>query len=83
MTQYLTIQQAAETLSVSQATVRRLVNRGCIQAVDVSGGIGKHRITRISTRSLDDYLSGCAILTPLPVRTAKPTNDYRLPRKRA
>lgn len=47
--------QAAEQLSISISTVKRYINRGMIEAVNV--GAGKYKVYRISQDSLDRFMT--------------------------
>lgn len=60
---YLTIQQTAEALAVSEDTVRRMLPK--LGAVDLSGGRGGKRLIRIPEKSLEQYLRDCVILPPI------------------
>jgi excisionase family DNA binding protein len=50
---YLTIEETAEKLSVSQKTIRRYINNGKISAQKIGG------IWRIYEESLTDYVASC------------------------
>ena len=80
MTPYLTIQQAAEALAVSQDTIRRMLP--ALGAVDLTGGKGGKRLIRIPEKALSAYLTGCAIESPQPARAAAKV-EFRLERRRA
>lgn len=84
MTRYLTIQQAAETLSVSEDTIRRMLPR--LGATDLMGGRGKKRMVRIPEDRLTAYLHDNMILSRVEVETramARKTTGYKLERRRA
>lgn len=53
------IREAAELLSVSEATIRRLINDGKLRALKVRGSL------RIDENDLTSYLRSCKV--PLPV----------------
>ena len=53
------IREAAEILSVSEATIRRLINDGQLRALKVRGQL------RIDESDLTTYLRSCRV--PLPV----------------
>ena len=63
MNRYLTIEAAAEALSVSQDTIRRMLPQ--LGAVDLAGGRGGKRLIRIPEKSLEQYLRDCVILPPI------------------
>lgn len=44
--QWLTVEQVAGTLQVSQETVRRWIRNGELPVLDISGGRGGYRIKR-------------------------------------
>lgn len=81
MEQFVTIQRAAEMLSVSQDTVRRLIDRGSVRTVDLMQGQGGKRLLRISAQSLEAYLHDCMVLPHVPCRKAAPA-DFRIARRR-
>lgn len=82
MEQFVTIQRAAEMLSVSQDTVRRLIDRGSVRTVDLMQGQGGKRLLRISAKSLESYLHSCMVLPLVSGRAAAPA-DFRIARRRA
>jgi excisionase family DNA binding protein len=55
--------QAADRLNVSEATVRRLIDRGLLKSVPVSPS-GRRRMIRVV--DLDEYLDVNATLSPTP-----------------
>lgn len=57
------IREAAEILSVSEATIRRLINDGKLRALKVRGSL------RIDENDLTAYLRSCKV--PLPVVPVK------------
>ena len=81
MGKYLTIQQAAEMLSVSTDTIRRMLPK--LDAVDMMEGQAGRRLIRIPEQALEAYLSDCRILPPLPAKkpAAKQT-AFKIPRHR-
>ena len=88
MTNYLTIRDAAEKLSVSINTIRSLLPQ--LGAVDMRGGAGKNRMIRIPEDAILAYLSGCEIPRPLSFAelqelAAEEENPkpFRLERRRA
>jgi len=76
----LTINAAAEVLSVSPDTIRRMLPR--LGAVDLNGGRKGKRLIRIPEERIKDYLHDCTILPPVPSRQARPT-EFHLERRRA
>ena len=80
MAKYLTIQQAAEMLAVSQDTIRRMLTK--LGAVDLTGGKGSKRLIRIPERALSAYLTDCEIYAPQPARKVSKA-DFKLERRRA
>lgn len=81
MEKFVTIQQAAECLAVSEDTIRRMLPK--LGAVDMADGKAKKRLIRIPVRSLEAYLDGCLILPPLTTRKAVASADYKIARRRA
>lgn len=71
---YLTIQQTAEALAVSEDTVRRMLPK--LGAVDLSGGRGGKRLIRIPEDHLRDYLHDCRILPPVKIERMKQVQFY-------
>ena len=76
--QMLTIEQAAESLGISQKTVRLLLPD--LGAVDLLGGKGQRRIIRIPEEALHAYLSKCRIQDEpkRPRRKRKPDQQLDL-----
>lgn len=66
---YLTIQQAAEALAVSEDTIRRMLPK--LGAVDLTAGRGGKRLIRIPETAITKYLRECVILPPLEIRRRK------------
>lgn len=56
--------QVADRLNVSEATVRRLIDKGLLKSVPVSPS-GRRRMIRVV--DLDEYLDVNATLSPTPV----------------
>ena len=84
MTQYLTISDAAEALSVSVNTIRAMLPK--LGAVDLKGGSGKNRMIRIPEDAITAYLRECGIPDPAAViesRIAKPETPFRLERRKS
>lgn len=77
---YLTIQQAAEALSVSSDTIRRMLPR--LGAVDLKGGSGTYRLIRIPEKAIEAYLSGCQIYVPAPVTRKPARKEIHIERRR-
>ena len=80
----LTIEQAAEMLAVHPNTVRGMLAK--LGAVDLKGGRGKNRLSRIPEEGITAYLRTCAIRTPAQLRELAPaptTATFRLERRRA
>lgn len=69
MGRLMTIQQAAELLSVSEDTIRRILPK--LGAVDLAGGRGGKRLIRIPETALNKYLRECEILPPLTIKRRK------------
>ena len=69
MGRLMTIQQAAELLSVSEDTIRRMLPK--LGAVDLAGGKGGKRLIRIPETALNKYLRECEILPPLKIERRK------------
>lgn len=82
MTQYLTIRDAAEKLSVSVNTVRSLLPK--LGAVDMRNGARKNRMIRIPEDAILAYLRGCEIVQPeIIVPTVVQINKpFRLERRK-
>lgn len=59
-----TIAEAAEALGVSDDTVRRLVDRYKIEAVDLARGAGRRRTIRITQTALDRFLRESVMIKP-------------------
>lgn len=81
MTNYLTIRDAAEKLSVSINTIRSLLPK--LGAVDMRGGAGKNRMIRIPEDAILAYLRGCEIVQPDQEPAAITQKVFRLERRRA
>lgn len=79
MTKLLTIDEAAEAMSVHPNTVRSLLSR--LGAIDLNQGRKGKRLIRIPEKNIEAYLRESVILPPMPKRTARPT--YKLERRRA
>ncbi len=58
-TALLTINEAAEQLRVSRATVYRLINDGRLATVDIARIAGQTR-TRVPRQAIADYIASCA-----------------------
>lgn len=83
MTRLLTLTEVAEMLSVNRLTVTRLIDRGLLDAVDLSQGTRGKRTLRIQEDSLERYMHAC-IVQARPVDTrAKACDAYRIERRRA
>jgi len=83
MTQYLTISDAAEALSVSVNTIRAMLPK--LGAVDLKGGSGKNRMIRIPEDAITAYLRECGIPDPaavIEIQTTKPKEPFRLERRK-
>lgn len=80
MTKFLTIQQAAEMLAVSQDTIRRMLTK--LGAVDLTGGKGGKRLIRIPEKALAAFLTDCEIYAPQLAQRAVRT-EFKLERRRA
>ena len=80
----LTIDEAAEMLSVSVNTVRSLLPK--LGAVDLRGGRGTNRLIRIPEENILGYLEACTILT-IPAKEmrkrAVEAKPFKLERRRA
>ena len=75
----LTIDQAAERLSVSKTTIMTMLEQ--LGAVDLTQGKGKKRLIRIPEASMDKYIRECAICSQTePVTASRP---WRIERRRA
>lgn len=78
--QMLTVKQAAESMGVSEKTIRSILPE--LGAVDLMAGRGQRRIIRIPESALDAYLSRCRIVaSPEPqmrTRRKKETVDLTL-----
>lgn len=81
MTNYLTIRDAAEKLSVSINTLRSLLPK--LGAVDMRGGAGKNRMIRIPEDAILAYLRGCEIVQPALEPAENTPRVFRLERRRA
>lgn len=79
MTRLLTVEEAAEQLSVHPNTVRAMLTK--LGAVDLSGGQGKRRLIRIPEAALEAYLRECEIMRPTPEKKT-PKTTWRLERRR-
>lgn len=77
--QYLTIQSAAEALSVSPDTIRRMLPR--LGAVDLNQGRGKNRMIRIPVDALEAYLGERRILPPAERKPA-PAKGWHIEKRR-
>lgn len=75
----LTIEQAAELLSVSTTTIRTMLEQ--LGAVDLAQGKSKKRIIRIPEASMDKYIRECAICQAKPVKASAKT--WYIERRRA
>ena len=80
MTRLLTVEEAAEQLSVHPNTVRAMLPK--LGAVDLSRGEGKRRLIRIPEAALEAYLRECEILRPATAKRA-PKTTWKLERRRA
>lgn len=69
MQKYLTIDEAAEALSVHTSTIRRLLP--ALGAVDLTQGMGGKRLIRIPETAIMAYLRKCLILPPIPAKQRK------------
>lgn len=66
----LTIEQAAETLNVSERQVKRLIKSGRLKAVDL--GSGKQRkLTRINPKDIEAMIEGAVAKKPATKRQQK------------
>ena len=79
MTRLLTIEEAAEAMSVHPNTIRSLLPR--LGAIDLNQGRKGNRLIRIPEKGIEAYLRDSIILQPLPIRQKKPS--YKLERRRA
>lgn len=79
MTRLLTIEEAAEAMSVHPNTIRSLLPR--LGAVDLNQGRAGRRLIRIPEKNLEAYLRDSVILPPLPARQKR--TSYTLERRRA
>ena len=66
MQRYLTIEEAADALSVHASTIRRLLP--ALGAVDLTQGMGGKRLIRIPEAAITTYLRKCLILPPIPAK---------------
>ena len=78
MQRYLTIKAAAEALSVSQDTIRRILPK--LGATNVVGGSG-NRLIRIPETALEAYLASNTI-TPPATATKAPAQGWNIERRR-
>lgn len=83
MTRLLTLAEVAEMLSVNRLTVTRLIDRGLLDAVDLSQGTRGKRTLRIHEDSLERYLHACGIQARPVHKRAKACDAYRIERRRA
>lgn len=68
--QMLTVKQAAESMGVSEKTIRSILPE--LGAVDLMAGRGQRRIIRIPESALDAYLSRCRIVaSPEPQKRTR------------
>ncbi len=77
MQRYLTIKAAAEALSVSQDTIRRILPK--LGATNVTGG--KNRLIRIPEAALEAWLAGNAITPPVKADRI-PATGWKLEKRR-
>jgi len=57
---YFSLTEVAELLHTSKESVRRLIDRGEIAAIDISPSGGKRQMIRISERSVEDFIASRA-----------------------
>ncbi len=81
MNRYLTIQQAAEMLSISTDTIRRMLPE--LGAVDLAGGKGGKRLIRIPETALNQYLRECEILPPMKIERMRAQKPFYIERRKA
>lgn len=82
----LTMEEAAEAMSVSVNTVRSLLPR--LGAVDLRGGRGTNRLIRIPEENIAAYIRECRIMAPVSMkevreRTRADAKPFKLERRRA
>lgn len=53
---YISLKEAAEIMSVSQKTIRRLIAAGKIPAYTIGGRAGSNRLIRIALKDLEGVL---------------------------
>ena len=75
----LTMEAAAEMMSVSLNTLRSLLPK--LGAVDLRGGSGKNRMIRIPEASIMAYLEGCVIKAPVSQKELKEMQKEKKPMK--
>lgn len=75
----LTMEAAAEMMSVSLNTLRSLLPK--LGAVDLRGGNGKNRMIRIPEASIMAYLEGCVIKAPVSQKELKEMQKEKKPMK--
>ena len=78
--QYLTIAAAADALSVSPDTIRRMLPE--LGAVDVNRGRGKNRMIRIPVEALEAFLGDRRILPKAETAKQPPKADWHISRRR-
>ena len=76
-----TVAQTADLLAVSQKTVRALVDRYELEAVDLRQGKGGKRLIRIPETAVDRYIRSSAIAPVINKRA--PRREWHLERRRA
>ena len=77
----LTIEEAAERLSVSAKTIIRLLPQ--LGAVDAKKGVGRKRLIRIPEEGIAEYLAGCVIYPAVTAKRQEPKTVFYLERRRA
>lgn len=65
----LTVRQAADILNVHPNTVRMLIDRNRIEAVNIMEGVRDKRLIRIAANSLDDFINRQTAKAIQPMRT--------------
>ena len=81
MTRYLTIEAAADALSVSTDTIRRMLPR--LGAVDIARPGARKRLIRIPEKALEGWLQEQRILPPVPPVEKHKTKPFYIERRKA
>lgn len=78
----LTIRQAADILNVHPNTVRMLIDRHKIEAVNIMEGVRDKRLIRIAASSLDDFINASTTQATTKAERKHNGNGFRLERRR-